>query len=538
MRKIESIFIMVSLFAVITVTGGAIWHHSNKSGQGDAYEFPATKYGAFLAAQHAIYVNDFDSAAKFAIQLQDVEYPVVKDTIYIADFLSGKIPSDAHLLKKEKGMAAQLIYDAHLAMNDEWKELYGRHKTDNSALAAPLRIWPAVANKQQGDALKFIEKLPTNDSWKSFVRGQIYAEQGDTKKAAENFDKVSTEFMNLNDYMYIMSYYMHHDMKDRAEELRADFTSRPGGMFVLDYPEIPSWNTYKGFKNQLAFSLVQNVSHTQIMMYSDLAMLLLRFAEITAPEFANNNNTIDYYLGNYFYTNTGNWQQHFEKISKDSPFYLFGVLRSADKTGDISQLQQELKEHPLFVPAVNKLIAHHIKNGNKRSALRVANSAINDENLNDKGRAFFTKSRAQIHFAFGDLKSAQQDISKAAKELVSDPEIFALQAKIWAKQNREIENAYHYAATLVRQNPADILAWDTMGCVVAAREGVDAALDVLKRVGEVSETCSSLFEHLGDMHTAKGDTEKAIEAYTRAIELADDGLVVVPYIEKKIRKLK
>ena len=77
-----------------------------------------------------------------------------------------------------------------------------------------------------------------------------------------------------------------------------------------------------------------------------------------------------------------------------------------------------------------------------------------------------------------------------------------------------------------------------MGCVVAAREGADAALDVLKRVGEVAETCSALFEHIGDMYIKTGKKDEAIEAYRRAIELADDGLVVVPYIERKIRKIK
>ena len=154
------------------------------------------------------------------------------------------------------------------------------------------------------------------------------------------------------------------------------------------------------------------------------------------------------------------------------------------------------------------------------------------------GRAFFIKSRAQIHYAFGAMDDAQADIRDASETLALDGEILSLQAKIWAAQNRELDNAYDYAMMLVRQNPTDILAWDTLGCVVAAREGADAALEVLERVGEVSETCSALFEHIGDMHVIKGDTDKARDAYMRAIELSDDGLTVVPNVERKIRKLK
>lgn len=538
MKKIESLFITISLFAAIAITSGAIWNTTHKMGQGEKYEFPTTKYGAFLAAQHAIYVNDFDTANNLTQNLRDIQYPIVQNTIYISDFLSGRMPFDAHLLKNEKGMPAQLVYDAYLIQNDMWKELHNRHKTDESALAAPLRIWSAIANDWRTNTFKFIDRLPTNASWKSFVRGQIYAELGDTDTAAENFAAVSPDFMNINDYLYIMSFYTHHDMANAAAQLRDDFTARPGGMFMRGYDNIPDWSVYAGYKNQLAFSLVQNVSHTQIMMYSDLAMLLLRFAQITAPEFAETNGVVDYYLGNYFWNNSGDYGAHFARISPDSPFYLFGVLRNVEKNGNIDELQDALREHPLFVPAVNKLVGYHIQHGNKRAALRVINRAIKDKNLNDAGRAFFTKGRAQINFAFGDMDAAQQDLRDASEILVMDAEIISLQAKIWAAQNRELDNAYDYAMMLVQQNPTDILAWDTLGVVVAQREGVDAALEVLERVGEVSETCSSLFEHLGDIYAITGDVEKAIESYMRAIDLSDDGLTVIPVIERKIRKIK
>lgn len=539
MRKIESLFITISLFTLIAITGGAIWNTTyTTKGQGEKYEFPTTKYGAFLAAQHAVYVNDFDTANKLTEVLRDVQYPIVQNTVYISDFLSGRMPLDAHLLKNEKSMPARLIYDAYLIQNDNWKELHNRHKTDESALAAPLRIWSAIANDWRTDTFKFIEKLPTNASWKSFVRGQIYAELGDMDAAAKNFAAVSIDFMNINDYLYLMSFYTHHDMGDAATKLREEFTARPGGMFMLNYDNIPEWSVYAGLENQLAFSLVQNVSHTQIMMYSDLAMLLLRFAQITAPNFAENNNAIDYYLGNYFWNNRGDYRSYFDKINPNSPFYLFGMLRKAEKTGNIDELQDALRAHPLFVPAVNKLVGYHIQHGNKRAALRVINRALGDDNLDDAGRAFFTKGRAQIHFAFGDLEDAQDDLRNASDALFMDGEIVSLQAKIWAAQNRELDNAYDYAMMLVQQNPTDVLAWDTLGVVVAQREGVDAALEVLERVGEVSATCSALFEHLGDMYAIKGDTEKAKDAYMRAIDLSDDGLTVIPVIERKIRKIK
>ena len=539
MRKIESIFITLSLFAVITVTGGAIWDTFQQQDTQNNYAyFEPNEYGAFLAAQHAIYKNDFETAEKYSAYLADVDYPIVQNTKMLSEFLNGKLPDDAHTLKNEKSMSAQLMYDAYLIKNNKWKELHNRHKTDESALAAPLRIWSAIANDWRTNTLKFIDKLPTNASWKSFVRGQIYAELGDTDKARENFLAVTPEFMNINDYLYLMSFYTHYGFTEDAENLKTDFTLRPGGMYMTEFTNIPDWSMYNGYENALAFSLVQNVSHTQIMMYSDLSMLLLRFAQIIAPEFAEQNDAINYYLGQYYYNNSGNWQSQFNKIDKTSPFWAFATLRTADKTGNMDLVDDVLDNTPLFVPAVNKMVAHHIKNGNKHDALRVVKRALENENLNEIGRAFFIKSRAQIHFAFGDMDTAQADVRNAADILMVDGEILSLQAKIWAAQNRELDNAYDYAMTLVTKNPADILAWDTLGTVVAVREGPYAALDMLERVGEVSDTCSSLFVQLGDLYAQTGDKNRARDAYLRAIDLADDGLTVVPYVKEKIRKLK
>lgn len=545
MKKKETIFIISCLLLTVIIVGGIIGRHVMRDNtptyaemtSGTNYRFPARQFGGFLAAQHAIYVNDFTAAEGFSASLKDIQYPIIKNTKMISEYLSGFLPYDAKLLKSEKTMPASLIYDAYLVKNDNWKEFHNRHKTDEVALFAPLRIWSAIANNWRTNTFKYIDTLPTNESWKSFVRGQIYTELGNLDKAVEHFEKVTPEFMNINDYMYLMSFYTHHDMKGRADKLRKDFTSRPGGMFLADYNDFPDWSVYSGYANALAFSMIQNVSHTHALMYSDMAMILLRFSQIIAPKFASTNNVIDYYIGQFYFKNVGNWSDSFANINEKSPFYLFAKMRIAEKTGDVSHIEQVLKRAPLFVPAVNKLTGHYIRNGDYRSALRVINNTLSVDGP-ETARAFFTKGRAQIYYSFGDYDAAQKDIDYAKQYLKGDAELMAIQAKVWAAQNRELDNAYNYAMILVRNNPSDILAWDTLGRVVALREGNNIALDMLSRVGSVSETYSSLFENLGDLYFATGDPEKAKQSYERAIELSDDGLVVVPNIEKKLRKIK
>ena len=538
MRKTETLFISIALIVVIIVTGGAIWYACRDDNAARNYQYPTSQFGSFLAAQHAIYVNDFDSASKFAAQLTDTDYSTVQTTKFLSDFLSGRMPDQVFILEEEKTAAPRLIYDAYLVQNNKWDDLYKRHKKDESALAAPLRIWASVATEREKDALKFIKTLPTNASWQNFVSGQIYAETGDIDQAAKSFADVSTDFLNINDYLYLMSFYRAHDMTENAEKLHDEFTSRPGGMFMLEFENIPDWSVYSGIKNQLAFSLVQTVSHTQIMMYSDLSILLLRFAQLTGNEYSRDNDAINYYLGQFFYNNTGDYAKYFNQIGLDSPFYSFAALRMAEKNDDIDAVKNVVKNNPLFVPAVNKLIAYNIQHGNRRAALRTVNMALDDENLNELGRAFFLKSRAHIYYMFGDYDDAQSDLHDASSVLPLDGEILALQAKIWAARGRNIEDAYDYAMTLIRQDPTDIMAWDTLGVVITVREGAAPALDVIVRVADVAASCSSLFEHLGDLYVAIGDDKLARDAYMRAIDLSDDGLVIVPELQKKLRKLK
>ena len=538
MRKIESFFITIGLFSAICTAGAVLWKHTNDTTVQPTNTIFETQYGNFLAAQHAIYINDFDAAVDFAQKLKQTDYPIVQDTIMLTDFLSGRMPDNAFVLKDEKSMSARFIYDAHLIINKKWAEFYARHKSDDGALTAPMRIWAHVANKSHKDALKYIKDMHTSSDWKNFVSGQIYAEMGDIENATKHFDSVKVTFLNINDYLYMMAFYTHHDMPEKADSLKNDFTSLPGGMYMKNHDKIPAWETYSGTENQLAFSLIQNVSHTQIIMYSDLSLIMLRFAQIIAPDFARNSDAIHYYIGQFMYNNQNDFEKYFGKISTDSPFYLFATLRTAEKNNDISTLEKALENYPLFVPAVNKVSAHYIKNGNKRAALRAINNALNNDKLDEAGRAFFQKSRAHIYFTFGDYKKAQEELRQAAEVLISDSEIFALQAKIWAAQNREIENAYDYAMTLVTKRPTDVLAWDTLGYVVAVREGDLPALEIFEKVSTVAGTCSSVFEHMGDIYVNINNIEKARDAYTRAIELADDGFVIVPQIQQKIRKLK
>jgi tetratricopeptide (TPR) repeat protein len=382
-----------------------------------------------------------------------------------------------------------------------------------------------------------VNSLKTHDSWKAFVRGQIAVLNNDIEGAAKEFANVHPDFMNLNDYLYLMSFYQKNGMFEDMEILRDDFVNKPGGMYVLNYSHIPDWSNFDGYKNNLVFSIIQTISHTQIMVYTDLSLMFLRFAQLISND--ANMDAVNYYLGQYYFYNSGDYETCFKAINKESPLYLFGELSVAEKTKNIKAIEKIARANPLFIVAVNTAIRENIKNGNKRAALRFINRGLKEKNLNDNGRVYFLKQRVYVNLMFDDVNQAQKDMDKLREyDSVVGPDIMLLQARIWEKQNRNLDEAYKYAMTMIKMNTSDVNAWDILGLIVNKKEGIYNALEIMERVGEVAMTTSSIYEHLGDLYVQYGDKEKALRAYQQALDLSDDCLIVVPHVQKKIRKLK
>lgn len=494
-----------------------------------------TDFGSFLAAQHALYINDFEKASKMIGEVK-ADNKNIKQIKSLTEFFGGKMPQDAESFKDSKDVVERLIYDAFLIQKDDWKSVYKRHNKDTSILAAPIRIFSGSKTKNPKDTAKFIDSVKADANWKSFVRGQIAVLNNDIDTAAKEFAKVHPEFMNVNDYLYLMSFYKQNNMLEDMEILRDDFLAKVGGMYMLNYTDIPDWSNYEGYKNNLVFSLVQTVSHTQIMLYTDLSLMFLRFAEIISD--GTNMDAINYYLGQYYYYNNGDYKEVFNRIDKSSPLYLFGQLKIAEKAGDFKAIEKIARNNPWFVPAIQIVGRESIKNGDKSRALSVINRALEQKNLPVDGQIYFLKQRAYVYIMFNDGDKAQKDLD-TIKELDSivRPDVMLLQARAWVLQNKNLDDAYYYTMALIKVNTSDVSAWDLLSVIVDKKEGVENALEILERVGEVTPT-SSVYDHLGDFYQKQGDTERAKKAYSHALDLADDGLVVAPFVQKKIRKIK
>ena len=508
-------------------------HFKNLRQQNEVFD---TSFGNFLAAQHALYINDFKAAQDLLSGVKE-DVDVARNERILAGFFSGYMPKEVDSLKDTKDLSLRFIYDVSLVQKGNWKDLYKRHESDKSLLFAPLRIFSAVKQGKTKEAIKFIDSTDTSDSWKAFIKGQIAVINKDVNTAAKEFAEVLPEFMSVHDYLYLMSFYRENEMFEDMEILQNDFTSRPGGMYVLDYPEIPEWKYFDGIKNNLAFSMIQSVAHTQVIIFTDISLMLLRFAQSVAEN--PDMDSLNYYLGQYYFYNKGQYDKCFNDISKKNPLYLFGQMKIAGKNNDFKFIKKIAKKNPLFLPATNMALNYHVKNGEKNAALTIINRALKQDNLNDKARAYFLKKRANVYLMFNKPKQAQKDLDKVVEiENAMATDNLLLQAKIWNQKDENLQEAYNYSMMVIHRNTSNVQAWDLLGCIVRKQEGIDEALSIMNRVSEIATNVSSLYEHLGDLYMEKGWKDKARESYEHAIDLSDDGLIVVPFVREKLRKVK
>lgn len=533
---------MISILLIVAVVAISVFLWGIRGSDAPKSGYAGSKFGDYLAKQHAIYADDFEMAAKFAESLADVDADVVQNDRAVSMFLAGQVDESFSKLSSKTGMSARAAYAAYKLQNDDWKAVRAAYKDSTSVVMAPVRIWSSVATGNVKEALDYVKKAGNTEPWQLFMRGMIYAETGKIKQAVDAFDLVPIEFINLNDYLYMRAFYIQAGLPENAEQLDTDFTSRPGGLFLMNMSKDIDFSEFTGYKAALAFSLIQTVSHSPILSSSNFSILLLRLAEAAVPKESRAlNNAINYYMGTALFATNRSWaEEFFAKIDKSSPFVPFVEFKLAEASGPdrkiVRAMDRILEDHPLFFPAINRATAIHQKNGNPGRSVRLLDRALKQPEISGSGRALLLTMRARANLMRGDLRLAADDIAQARDLSSNDAGAMAVQSAVWVAARKNLDEAYHLSLVLVKNFPSDIASWDALGQVVKLREGAKEALDIYERVGRVAETNSKFFENFGDLLKSVGEKARAKGAYEKALRLSVDGLTSQRELRRKMKK--
>jgi tetratricopeptide (TPR) repeat protein len=498
-----------------------------------------SRFGDWLAAQHAVFADDFEAAMDFLEGLSGDKNESVSAMRAMVLFLDTADIKDVQSLKKINIFAFRLINSAVMARDGKWAAVRGIFKNERSQMFSPFRIWSAVGDGKFKDALAFIDKNPrAAPAWRDFSRGAVYAATKNPKTARKYFARVPVSFMNLGDYHLAMSFYKQHGFEKDAAALRKKWTDGPGGMFMANLDLKENWGAYDSFQKMLSAGLVQNVSHGGEQGFTDSGLLMLRIAAMIG----GGSDALDYYTGGYFYSvGSGNYRKYWDKLKANPVYAPFVEMKEAEKNGSARKsermMNKILRKHPLFVPVIQKLWRKNMQNGRENDNLRILDRALAG-GAPDAGRAYLMKMRAQTLYVSGDYAGAEADLIAAAKLAPMDAGVMGLSARVWAAEKKNLDEAYRYAISLVKAFPGNVENWDILAMVVLAKEGSGPAREILERVGRVAEECSELFLHLGDLRAKDGENLGAARAYEKAIALSDDGLVIKGDVERKLKRLR
>lgn len=513
---------------------------SRLSALGSRFPNRESRFGNWLAAQHAVFADDFERALEFLGKMKDKKSESVAATQSLVMFLDSADVKNIQSLKKINIFAFRLIGASTMARDGKWAAVHGIFKNEQSQIFAPFRIWSSVGIGKFRNAIAFIDKnARATDSWKNFAKGAVYAATGNPKTARGFFGRVPTSFMNLGDYHMVMSFYKKNGFSKDAAELRKKWVGSPGGMFMADLDLKEDWGVYDSFQKMLSAGLVQNVSHGGEQGFTDSGLLILRIAAMIG----GGNDALNYYTGGYFYSaGSENYKKYWNKL-KSNPIYApFVDMKEAEKNGFSPKAERRMnriiRHHPLFVPAIQKLWRKNMQDGRENANLRILDRALERGNVPEAGRAYLLKMRAQTFYMSGDYESAEGDLAEALKLSPLDAGVMGLSARVWAARKKNLDEAYRYAISLVRAFPGNVENWDILAMVVFAKEGAGPAREILEKVGRVAEECSELFMHLGDFRARDGEKSGAAQAYEKAISLSGDGLVIKSEVERKLKRLK
>ncbi|MDR0319783.1 MAG: tetratricopeptide repeat protein [Rickettsiales bacterium] len=491
------------------------------------------EFGEFMAGLHAIQISDFAGMKRFSEAMSDSNSKLVRETVMRAAFMSGGDLVGGHPGTGEATLVKLSIDFALAAKENRWKDAWKIVRAKDIFLLAPARIVAAVAAGQPEFAHKIADSNKAFPDLVNFYHGFAHAVQGQPKSAKKYFDLMSDDFLNLNDFLFIRAFYLHHKMDEAAAALTERFAANPRGSFIADIADLPDWSNYDTYQKQVRFGLVSVVAHNPFMVGTGWGLVALRTAEAVALGEADD--ALNYYLGMNF-AGTGHGDFFFDRISEASPFRPFVMAQGGASARVLEKL---VKKYPSFTPAVGRLALLRIADGDLRGALKTIDRALDHaKDASPSTTVYLLKIRAHINLLAGELFEAENDLNEASLLMPKDHGLIADKARVWAAQGRALDQAYDLMVSLIKENPGVSDYWDAIGVVLNARgEGAEAA-KIFERVQRIEPDVSSYAEHAGDAYSAIGEVRRAKDAYRRALDLKADGQINAREVRKKMNRLK
>lgn len=382
-------------------------------------------------------------------------------------------------------------------------------------------------NKAIDEIRRLVQKYPQETRYQILL-GDIYMDQKQMKKAFEIYQQVLKVDPN-NPYVYVSlsNYYKLQNEPDKAVD--AIYSA-------LRNPELPA-ETKMDVLAQYVDQLMADSK--KIDETEDLFKMLIEMYPLNEmphayyAHFLMNQKRVDEALDelesviNINPKNEGAWKTSLQVLAERED--TVGILKLTERA------MVELPEVPEFY--FYRSMAY-FQQDNLDKALEVNQEALKNLSSSANGLVLsnFYGQIGDIYHQQGNQEKAFENYEKALELNSANIYVMNNYAYYLSVEDLDLRKAERLSAKTVELEPTNSTYLDTyawifykQGNLTLARIYIDQAVDNMK-ADEVSEV---IYEHSGDIHSALGNKEKALEMWKKALEIAENGDEIKAKIEKE-----
>lgn len=167
-------------------------------------------------------------------------------------------------------------------------------------------------------------------------------------------------------------------------------------------------------------------------------------------------------------------------------------------------------------------------------ALVAINTAINEATkTSETALSVYWGHKGDLLYLLGKEEEAFLSFEKAINYNQSNHLVLNNYAYFLALKNQDLQKAEEMSSNAVKLMPSNATYLDTYAWILFLREQYSLALFYIeKAITKEDGQHSEIYDHYGDILFKKGETEKAIEAWNKAIKLGDNSQTIKDKILK------